>query len=155
MNAQITRSAGMTTGYGYLVGNGYEGSTKELDDKVIEIANLLKNRFCKDIEIRFNSNRESGGGFIKDNDSSCKIGIGASLMRSKFRAMSLKEQIALTAEEFENLPKDIILYHVVLEDSIAKTKINIYDDFNTIPEAMKFLNDNIDELKSKEYLEKL
>jgi hypothetical protein len=154
MNTKITRSAGITTGYGYLVGNGYEGKTKELDDKVIEIATQLKDLFGKNIEIRFNSNRESGGGFVKDNNGDCTIGIGASLMSSKFQAMSLREQIDLSAEEFNNLPNDIILYHVVLDESIAKTKIDVYDFFNTIQEAFQFLNYNIEPMKLKEYLEK-
>jgi len=154
MNTKITRSAGISTGYCYLVGNGYEGATKELDDKVMEIAIQLKDLFDKNIEIRFNSDRESGGGFVKDNNGDCTIGIGASLMSSKFQAMSLREQIDLSAEDFNNLPKDIILYHVVLDESIAKTKIDIYEFFNTLPEALKFLNDKIDPIKLQEYLRK-
>jgi len=155
MDTQITRSAGLTTGHGYLVGNGYEGKTKELDNKVYEIAEQLKKIFNKNIEIRFNSDRESGGAFIKDDDGSCTIGIGASLMSSEFQAMSWEEQLNFPMENYNKLPKDIIIYHIVLGDNIAKPGYDKYKDFETAEDAFVFLKNSMDLFVLTKYLEKL
>jgi len=55
---QITRSLGVPAGYGsYIVGGGYRGATKELDDRVQDAATALARRFGSDVEVRFNSDR--------------------------------------------------------------------------------------------------
>ena len=155
MNTKITRSAGMPTGLGYLVGNGYEGKTKELDDKVYEIAEQLKAIFGKDIEIRYNSDRESGGAFVKDDEYSFKIGIGASLVSSEFRAMSREEKLNFPMKNYHKLPKDMITYHIVLDKSIAKPGIVYPHDFKTAAKAFEFLKNSIDPLPLEKYLKKL
>jgi predicted GNAT family acetyltransferase len=156
MNTQITRSAGIATGIGYyMVGNGYKGSTKELDDKVVEIADRLTKLYGKNVEIRFNSDRESGGGFIKDDNFSCKIGVGARLASSEFISLTREEKIAFPMENYDKLPKDLILYHVVLDESIRKTGVGTDDDFNSIEEALEFLKENTDLLALQEYLSKI
>lgn len=155
MNEQITRSAGITTGYGYLVGSGYKGATQELDDRVVEIAEHLKDLYGKKVEIRFNSDRESGGGFIKDNCGDCTIGIGASLASSEFQSFTFKEKAAFPMEKYDDLVKDIIVYHVVLDDTIAKPGVDKWIDFNTLAEALKFLTESVEPMALQKYLEKI
>ena len=155
MSAQITRSAGIPTGCGYLVGNGYEGKTKELDGIVYDIAEQLREMYGKDVEIRYNCDRESGGAFVRDNDYSCKIGIGARLVSSVFRSMTRKEQIDFPMEDYGKLPKDTIIYHIVLDESVAKPGVDAYSDFETTAEAFEFLKNNADQSALNDYLEKL
>lgn len=80
----ISRSTGLYTGYGaYLFGNGYEGLTKELDATVAKQAELLATTFNRDVEIRFNSDRESGGAWLRNSlkgfDGNCQVGFTAGL----------------------------------------------------------------------------
>lgn len=154
----ITRSPGTSTGLGYLVGSGFEGKTKELDNAVLKNAKLLHKTFGKDIEIRFNTNRESGGAFIKDNEYSCKIGIGASLSSSRYHSLTDAEKMELSFEESMKLPKDIILYHAVLDDSLLNRhgkREDIYRYFKTLKGAFKWLHRNRNEDAVNEYLSKL
>ena len=156
MNTQIKRSAGIATGIGhYMVGNGYEGATKELDDKVVEIAEHLTKLFGKNVEIRFNSHRESGGAFLKDDDFSCKIGIGARLASSEYQTFTWEEKVAFPMEKYDSLIKDIILYHVVLDKSIIKPGINTENDFHSIEEALTFLKETAEPLTLQKYLSKI
>lgn len=155
----IERSAGISTGLGYFVGNGYNGKTKELDDTVLEISKLLEEHFKKNVEIRFNSNRESGGAFLKDNEFSSKIGIGAGLESSKFHSLTKEEQRKLSGEDFEKLINinDIILFHVVLDEELMKdkSKCNLYEYFNSLEQAFDWLSENMDNAAVHEYLNKI
>jgi len=63
--ATITRFTGITVpGSGLRPGGGYEGLTTELDASVAEAADLLASHFGTDVEIRFNSDRLSGGAWL-------------------------------------------------------------------------------------------
>mgnify|MGYP001587103699 CR=1 FL=1 len=61
-------------------GGGIYGKTKELDNAVEKIAQKLSETFDKEIEIRFNSHRESGGAFFKLKENSFSVGIGARII---------------------------------------------------------------------------
>ncbi|MBI2060681.1 MAG: hypothetical protein HYT87_13000 [Nitrospirae bacterium] len=50
---------------GFLAGGGYSGCTDKLDRTVQAAAELLTREFGCKIQIRFNSDRESGGAFIE------------------------------------------------------------------------------------------
>ena len=156
----ITRSAGMSTGLGYLVGSGYEGKTKELDNAVARIAKLLQRIFKHDVEIRFNSDRESGGAFIKDDNFSWHIGIGASLFNSTFLSKTNQKLKKMPDDEFfklMKLPKDVIRFHAVLDESLAdcsREKI-LQSHFETMKDAFRFLLENMNKAAVKEYLEKI
>jgi hypothetical protein len=63
--------------------------------------------------------------------------------------------LAFPMEKYDDLPKDIIKYDVILDESIAKTKLYLYEKFDTIPEAFEYLNNNADPLALKEYLKKI
>lgn len=72
----ITRSTGMQVGM-WSPGGGYSGCTNKLDDYVATAAQLLEQHFQRDIEIRFNSDRKSGGAFFKGLPFS--VGVNATL----------------------------------------------------------------------------
>lgn len=154
----ITRSEGISTGLGYFVGDGYEGLTKELDDAVAKVANLLKKTFSKHIEIRYNSNRRSGGAFIKDNTYSDQIGLGAGLYNRALNSMTKKERMELSDRGYEDLPKDMmLLYHVVLADNLAinPKREDIYKYFKTSGAAHNWLLSHMNDAKVQEYLNNL
>jgi len=150
----ITRSAGLTTGTGYLVGGGYTGKTSELDSVVSKIAVLLQATFLKDVEIRFNTHRESGGAFIKDDDFSYKIGIGAGLSRSQYESLTKTEQMAISFEDMMKMPKDIIVYHIVVDDSLGNglQKKYKYYNFKRLKNALNCLSRSLVADAAQEYL---
>lgn len=82
---QITRSTGLGTGYlGFIAGGGYAGATDELDSTVARAGELLREYYRRDVTIRFNSDRRSGGAWLvthaRDSFSgNSEIGICAGL----------------------------------------------------------------------------
>jgi hypothetical protein len=88
----IERSTGIALGAGGVIygmaGGGYMGLTPELDAAVSEAAKALAEAYGRDIEIRFNSDRESGGAWLKTADGySAHTGICASLVTARTRAV--------------------------------------------------------------------
>lgn len=87
----ITRSEGTPVGVGGVIygmaGGGYRGYTEALDAVVREAAAALASAYAADVEIRFNSDRESGGAWLKTPDGySAHVGICASLVTARARA---------------------------------------------------------------------
>jgi hypothetical protein len=87
----IERSTGTPVVFGGVVqgmaGDGYRGCTAELDALVAEAAAALAEAYGADVEIRFNSDRESGGAWLKTADGrSNQVGITASLVTARHRA---------------------------------------------------------------------
>lgn len=87
----ITRSEGYKLTVGAapvaVAGGGYSGCTAELDAVVAEAARVLAAAYGQDVEIRFNSDRESGGAWLKTADGrSSRVGIAASLVTAQHRA---------------------------------------------------------------------
>ena len=97
----IERSAGLLirvdgVTYGF-AGGGYIGITAELDQVVLGAAETLAAAYGKDVEIRFNSDRESGGAFLGTPDgSNADVGICASLVIAAAR-----ERWAWSARQYE------------------------------------------------------
>ena len=86
----IERSAGFPLGGGAvtygIAGGGWSGVTVELDDVVLQAAGALAAAYGKDIEIRFNSDRHSGGAWLRTPDGrNDDIGIGASVVTARKR----------------------------------------------------------------------
>lgn len=84
----ITRSTGIPLGKPAIAvaGGGYQGITRELDETVARAAALLEQAYGRNVEIRFNSGRESGGAWLVTPDGgSADIGIGASLVTARAR----------------------------------------------------------------------
>ena len=89
MTATITRSTGIDPGppwAGPLPGGGYQGKTKRLDRAVVRFAEWLREHIAGPVQIRFNSDRLSGGAFAypglrgKIEMDSPEIGLTAGLI---------------------------------------------------------------------------
>jgi hypothetical protein len=66
---QIERSAGIPIdGTGYVAGGGHTGITENLDDQVQRSAEALAEHFGERVDIRFNSDRRSGGAYLRTSD---------------------------------------------------------------------------------------
>lgn len=97
----VERSTGLPVMFGGVAvgvaGGGYQGCTAELDAVVMQAAAALAEAYGADIEIRFNSDRESGGAWLKTADGrNNRVGICASLVTARHRAQ--EEASARTAE---------------------------------------------------------
>lgn len=84
---EITRSAGVSTSFPLapLCGSGYSGSTAELDQVVQRAAELLRVAYKMDVTIRFNSDRRSGGAWLRTHEidrvgANSQLGICAHLV---------------------------------------------------------------------------
>lgn len=158
--SKIERCAGINTGLGYVVGGGYSGKTDELDAVVQKEAEILQELYGRDVVIRFNSDRESGGAFIKDGAEDSSIGLCARIFNAKMRKM-LREN----ALDFFNLPwkervqlennPDTMEYSVnvdlTMTDHTCSTGKFVgnycYNDFTTLDEAVEYLKQNVKGLK--------
>jgi hypothetical protein len=104
---QITRSAGLPTGYpGFVAGGGYSGHSEELDAIVQVGARLLVDHYRRDITIRFNSDRRSGGAWLvthpMDNFAgNAEIGICAGCYPDHDRAAALSRALAADAIDWD------------------------------------------------------
>src|ERR1051326_4534531 len=67
-----------------LPGGGFNGKTRALDRAVERTAEMLRDHYKCDVEIRFNSHRESGGAYINGPDWT-GAGINASQYEGKGR----------------------------------------------------------------------
>jgi hypothetical protein len=86
----IERSPGVPLGSGGVIygmaGGGWSGVTAELDDTVMQAAEALASAYGRDIEVRFNSDRESGGAWLVTPDGrNDDVGIGASVVTTENR----------------------------------------------------------------------
>lgn len=155
----IERGAGISTGLnGYLVGGGYYGKTNELDDIVKKEAEILQGLYGLDVQIRFNSDRESGGAWVIDGKSNCSIGLSASLRNSKLFNMTSEEKSKLSYDDYMELAedKDIIVIKTSVDyyNTINKFCENdihykraIYKDFLDMESAVNYLKENVSGLK--------
>jgi hypothetical protein len=80
-------------------GGGYRGVTAELDQVVTSAASALADWYGSDIEIRFNSDRESGGAWLVSADGrNHYVGICASVVTRGHRARVERSALAEEAE---------------------------------------------------------
>lgn len=77
MASRITRSLGIAVPgwFGPRPGGGVTGATEELDRTVAQAAEALAEALGRDVEIRFNSDRLSGGAYF--GDGLAEVGVGA------------------------------------------------------------------------------
>lgn len=157
----MKRFAGFSTGLGYLVGDGYCGKTKELDNIIIKEAEILEQLYGSEVQIRFNHNQESGGAWVKDGKNDCSIGLSASLRNSKLYHMSEKEMLALSLGKLELLllkgSKDTVVYETYVDFYNTKNTLKESDifhdgaickDFDSLTEAVEYLKNNVFGVKS-------
>jgi hypothetical protein len=122
----ITRSAGLPVTVAhipYLVGSGYEGFTKELDDTVKREAELLTTTFNRDIEIRFNSDRESGGAWLvnslKGFDGNCQVGFNTGLKAIRPAGMTDDDYF----KTWRTLPKGLYISTYVKDSALKDASL--------------------------------
>lgn len=129
----INRSAGTVVTVGsisYIVGGGYEGKTKELDDTVKKVSELLSKTFKRDVEIRFNSDRKSGGAWLvnslKGFDGNCQIGLCAGIYPEPTQMRAIHEKMFSHQLDWKDgdkqvnaLPK-VLLVHSYIAASALK-----------------------------------
>lgn len=82
--SKIERSTGhvIPGSMGMVAGGGHTGASESLDATVARAAELLSDAFDRDVEIRFNSDRRSGGAWLKHDTghwltSNSQVSIGA------------------------------------------------------------------------------
>lgn len=157
----ITRSVEMVI-QGYIVSGGYTGKTNELDNLVQQAAELMQKTFNRNVEIRFNSDHESGGAWLKDNEGSRKIGIGIMLGKSKFRAMTTKEKVEVISKDYDKLPYDMLVITTLIDDGFLSNKVeNNHTPFiyrkerNTLQEGIEGIFTATDKSILSQYLENI
>jgi hypothetical protein len=93
----ISRHAGTPiAGTPYAYGAGYKGLTPELDAVVARAAELLETAFDSDIEIRFNTDRRSGGAWLVDGVGNAGVGLTAGLKPVRPAGLAwLQEELVL------------------------------------------------------------
>ncbi len=117
MTAGITRSGGTVVtgpfgGSAFVVGGGYSGLTDELDATVARAAELLRDAFEWDVEIRFNSDRESGGAWLvtpqrSDFWRNCEVSLGAQLVPLMKGGYDPERFLELIRAEQDALPREV------------------------------------------------
>ena len=169
--SKIERSAGIPITIGgrmtpYQAGGGYEGKTQELDAVVAKAAKMLSKAFKRDVEIRFNSDRESGGAWLKNSleayKGNCQVGLCAGIYkvcppdwtRDSMINAALDRSWPLSErrQRYDNLPTEIrvstnITESALLDKSLATSGTPeshyCWLDHKSLEGAMRWLKDNI------------
>lgn len=143
---KIERCRGVNAGAGYLAGSGIYGKTEVLDEMVQQTADRLLEMFDVNITIRFNSDSESGGAYVKDEWWSDKIGIRVSLVNSALYKMNCQEVFRLSDEEWEKYGnKDMLKIGTCLHKEFLKAGAEAvccdteFRDFDSLDEAAKWI----------------
>jgi hypothetical protein len=137
----VTRSAGLPTGIGgYLCGSGYKGITDELDATVAQAADVLANAYGIDVVIRFNSDRRSGGAWLKTDEPdgvwlNAEVGICASLTTADHAA-----RMAAKYPDWPRLTPGLRIYAHVGERVGERT----HKETPTVADALAFVQANAD-----------
>jgi len=122
MQATIERHAGIAVS-GFIVGGGYTGKTEELDATVRRASEMMLAEFNRPIEIRFNSDRHSGGAWLKNSlpgfSGNCQLGLCAGLAKIRPEGLTDNEWWDMPRAEREVLPEEIKI-DVVADGSCLK-----------------------------------
>ena len=168
---KIERSTGIIVpGSPYRPGGGYKGLTDELDKVVQEEAKLLAKTFGYDVETRFNSDRKSGGAFIESMSKESLVKLGAGLgykfpkgmdVRSYLKSKGLdfsKASISEIDKVLEELPLGIYIDAFITDNMMKRDETRastretgkfIDMKFDSMTEAMTWINENVNTLKLK------
>lgn len=133
----IQRSSGIVVNAGgipWIIGGGYNGITQELDAVVEEAAKLLLATFNSDIEIRFNSNRRSGGAWLKNGIEgiwgNATIGITAGIIHIQPEDMNDNEWFSSPFSFRESQPEKIMICIYVKRRALKDKNLAPYDNFH-------------------------
>lgn len=153
----IERSAGLAVG-GYAVGGGYSGATDELDTAVVRSAHLMEESFGRDVDIRFNSNRRSGGAWIRDHvegfgQRSSQVGLNSYLEVDRshpdyddHRApVPYTGRVVHRAYIDTSVLRDDFSYDAHQADlSAVGASSHLYVPFGSVEDALEFIVRNVD-----------
>lgn len=115
----IRRHTGIpVAGTGLAYGAGYRGLTPELDVTVERAAELLAGAFRRDIEIRFNTDRRSGGAWLIDNKNNTNVGLTVGLKPVRPEGLTDEEWWDMPIEEWRALPTVIQVATFVNKDRL-------------------------------------
>jgi len=117
-------------GIPFIVGGGYSGETPELDATVQQAAEALADAFGRSVEIRFNSDRRSGGAWLRDNfpglQANTRVGINAGLRHIRPKGLTDAEWYDKSIAEIRALPEEIVIRSMV-DGDILKAGIKVND----------------------------
>lgn len=107
---EITRFGGIPVRdwSGPLPGGGYSGSTDDLDLLVARAAVLLADEYGADVQIRFNSDRRSGGAWLKDGAQDTTIGLCAGYRKDR-GGLTMEQMLDLSRAEYNALPDRLVI----------------------------------------------
>lgn len=102
----ITRHTGRVCvpGLPYMYGAGYQGATPELDRLVVRAAKMLWKAYSTDIEIRFNTDRRSGGAWLHSVGKAGGIGLGGGLGKQRPAGLTDEQWWGMDRTEYYALP---------------------------------------------------
>ena len=102
----ITRHTGKVCvpGLPYMYGAGYEGATPELDHLVVRAAKMLTKAYGLDVEIRFNTDRRSGGAWLHSVGQAGGVGLGGGLGKQRPDGLTDQEWWGMDRAEYHALP---------------------------------------------------
>ena len=163
--AKISRSPGIAV-HNYNVACGSRGCSNELDTVLMREAEFLRDHYHINVTIRVNSNRLSGGAWLIDSKkagigSNSSIGLGASLVNSRLRAILLEEKMKMSSEEFRRLCRetDSMMFsthidlkkaeHCVPADSKYILLDSEHRDFTSLAEPLSYLKTHAFGLKQE------
>lgn len=151
MTAQITRSKGIDVPFpGPRPGGGMTGATPQMDRMVARAAEALRDLFGRDVEIRFNSDRMSGGAFLKGEEDDRKLGVCVRLEPKQGwpEGMSLREwkRIYDAAPKFPHVYVNVGQARLV-DKSLATEGQGLRHPYaylrkRSVPAALRWVRDN-------------
>lgn len=138
----ITRSPGYATGHGFIAGGGQSGVTAELDSVVAEAAETLAAAYGMPVTIRFNSDRRSGGAWLRTDEpdsigANAEVGICACIVTAESNA-----RFAARCPDMENNLRDPGIY---VQAHVGK-RVGEYahTDMPSIAAALAYVQANAD-----------
>jgi hypothetical protein len=134
---------GLPAGYYGLPGGGYRGLTEELDALVAQAAEMLVAEYGCDIQIRFNSDRRSGGAFLMPESTYGVFGVGAGLRKVRPDGLSMDEcidQYPYRSPQYEALADTLYVDTVV---RLLPDEKQHYVEHDSIAAALAWLRENV------------
>lgn len=136
-NPTITRSSGIGVGGGWIVGGGHTGLYESLDEATKAAAEALAAAYDCDVTIRFNSDRRSGGAWLKTHEqdrigANSEIGIGTAIVDQRMIDARRKfDKIDGTNTADELVEGEIWFFAHIRDTSLTDLSLRDADDWNT------------------------
>lgn len=147
--AEITRASGIWVG-GYNPGEGYEGLTKELDASVASDAEWLRRHFPgHGVEIRFNSDRRSGGAYLKGLGDP-----GGVRYAEGWRGFMLEASVGINSAMAVEMDAEALTHAINVDKVFLKPGTRTggerhyaYESFSTSAAARRWISEHVDRTK--------